>query len=63
MKDVNEFFEVDKDNNFFLKKDIKLDEDGKQKILSTILDIQKDMATEYVENQFEKDEDIDKKIG
>ena len=63
MKDVDEFFEVDKDNNFVLKKDIKLDEDAKQKILTTILEIQQDMATQYVENKFENSENINKKIG
>ena len=51
MKDFNEFFETDKDNNFFLKKDINLDDDSKQKLLANILEIQKNMAEEYVENK------------
>ena len=50
MTDFNEFFETDKDNNFLLKKDIKLDDNTKQQLLSNILEIQQDMATQYVEN-------------
>ncbi len=57
MKDVNEFFEVDEDNNFFLKKDISLDEDTRQKLLSTILEIQQSMAMDYVEDKTNENND------
>jgi hypothetical protein len=64
MKDVNEFFEMDKENNFFLKKDIKLDDDSKQQLLANILEIQQNIATEYVENQSKyEDSNLSKKIS
>lgn len=55
MKDFNEFFDTDEEDNFILKKNINLDEDTRQKLLSNMLEIQKNMATEFVEGKNDND--------